>query len=196
MPNRYDNSDDETRYIGRVPNSGNQQPQGGQERPRQYFPGEYDPNQPQTQQYQDSYQGGYQDNYQGNYQQPVSDYEPPREKKSGSGLAGVLGALAVLALVAAGALFFLWRNAASEADKPAPEPVTETVTHTTQEPTTVTETETTTDSSGEGDSLRDRGRDLIPSEVPDDLLPENTEDMDVEGWLQDLFGEGGALENQ
>ncbi|WP_213063470.1 hypothetical protein, partial [Acinetobacter baumannii] len=49
-------------------------------------------------------------------------------KKKNGGMAGVFAAIAVVAILAAGALFFLWRNAASDADKPAPEPVTETTT--------------------------------------------------------------------
>ncbi|WP_411697042.1 hypothetical protein ACLI1Q_000339 [Corynebacterium sp. LaCa191] len=110
-------------------------------------------------------------------------------------MAGVFAAIAVVAILAAGALFFLWRNAASDADKPAPEPVTETTT--TQVPTTVTETE----DAGPGISERLRNlpnlQDDLPEDIPTELPPEiqdrleEGDDLDVERLLRDLFGNGG-----
>ncbi|WP_288748068.1 hypothetical protein [uncultured Corynebacterium sp.] len=212
-------AEDATRQIGRVPDNA-----GGNarnRRPQQYFPGAQ---QPQNETRQFDANADYQQNYQQNYQQPggqygqqqygqqqygqqqyaqqqyepvPSDYDPDqrgRGKKNG-GMAGVFAAIAVVAILAAGALFFLWRNAASDADKPAPEPVTETTT--TQVPTTVTETE----DAGPGISERLRNlpklQDELPEDIPTELPPEiqdrleEGDDLDVERLLRDLFGNSG-----
>lgn len=106
---RFDNQrpdDNETRYFG--------------SEPRQYFPGEHDPN------------------YQ--YQQPQYQQDYPEETgRASGGWALVLGILLGLALLAAGLLFFLWRSASEAANQPPPEPVTQTVVTT---PPAVTETVT------------------------------------------------------
>ena len=206
-------AEDATRQIGRVPD--NEAGGARNQRPQQYLPGAQQP-QNETRQFDANadYQQNYQQNYQPNYQQPggqygqqqyaqqqyepvPSDYDPDqrgRGKKNG-GMAGVFAAIAVVAILAAGALFFLWRNAASEADKPAPEPVTETTT--TQVPTTVTETE----DAGPGISERLRNlpnlQDDLPEDIPTELPPEiqdrleEGDDLDVERLLRDLFGNGG-----
>lgn len=77
--------------------------------------------------------------YQEAYYQPApqyaQQYTQPAPEKGDNVPAIVLGVLFAIATVAATVLFFLWRGAAAEADKP---PVTVTQTH------TVTTTETTT----------------------------------------------------
>lgn len=118
--------DNETRQYG---------PTGGEprrERPRQYFP-----DQSQNQYQQPAYEPQYQQQYE--YEQPYQEpyYEP--EQKGSSAGAIALGVIAALSFVAAVVLFFLWRGAAAEADKP---PVTQTSTVT--QTTTETKTETTT----------------------------------------------------
>lgn len=67
--------------------------------------------------------------------QYAQQYTQPAPEKGDNVPAIVLGVLFAIATVAATVLFFLWRGAAAEADKP---PVTVTQTH------TVTTTETTT----------------------------------------------------
>ena len=203
-------AEDATRQIGRVPD--NAPDNARNQRPQQYFPGAQ---QPQNETRQFDANADYQQNYQQNYQQPggqygqqqygqqqyepvPSDYDPDqrgRGKKKNSGMAGVFAAIAVVAILAAGALFFLWRNAASDADKPAPEPVTETTT--TQVPTTVTETE----DAGPGISERLRNlpnlQDELPEDIPSELPPEIQDrleegnDLDVERLLRDLLGNSG-----
>lgn len=210
-------AEDATRQIGRVPDSaaGNTRKQ----RPQQYFPGAQ---QPQNETRQFDANADYQQNYQQNYQnsggqygqqqygqqqygqqqcgqqqyEPVpSDYDPDQrgrgEKKKGA-MTGVFAAIAVVAILAAGALFFLWRNAASDADKPAPKPVTETMT--TQVPTTVTETKDARP--GISERLRNLPnlQDNLPEDIPTQLPPEiqdrldEGDGLDVEGLLRDLFG--------
>lgn len=118
--------DNETRQYG---------PTGGEprrERPRQYFP-DQSQNQYQQPAYEPQYQQQYE--YEPPYQEPY--YEP--EQKGSSAGAIALGVIAALSFVAAVVLFFLWRGAAAEADKP---PVTQTSTVT--QTTTETKTETTT----------------------------------------------------
>ena len=212
-------AEDATRQIGRVPDSAAGDARN--QRPQQYFPGAQ---QPQNETRQFDANADYQQNYQQNYQQPggqygqqygqqqygqqqyaqqqyepvPSDYDPDqrgRGKKKNGAMAGVFAAIAVVAILAAGALFFLWRNAASDADKPAPEPVTETTT--TQVPTTVTETE----DAGPGISERLRNlpklQDELPEDIPTELPPEiqdrleEGDDLDVERLLRDLFGNSG-----
>lgn len=188
--------DDETRYFGASDGSGNQPAPGGPDRPRQYFPGEQDPNQqpaynPNYQ--QPSYdQSGYD---QQGYGQPGYDpqgydqpYQEEPKRSGGSGAAILLGVLLALALIGVGVLFFMWRSAADDANKPAPEPVTETVV-TTEE--AVTETATVTETAepspaeepttAESETPTDSGQ-------PTDQLPSGE---DVEGWLNDLFSEEG-----
>ena len=93
------------------------------ERPKQYFP---DQSQNQQQYAQPAYEQPYQEPY----------YEP--EPKGSSAGAIALGVVAALSFLSALVLFFLWRGAAAEADKP---PVTETSTVT--QTTTATTTSTT-----------------------------------------------------
>ena len=93
-----------------------------QQRPKQYFP---DPEH-QTQYYEPEA-----------YYEPQSYYEP--EPQRSNGLAIGLGIALAIALCAGTVLFFLWRGAAAEADKP---PVTSTVTETAVTTETVTETTT------------------------------------------------------
>ena len=214
-------ADDATRQIGRVPDSaaGPYRDQARREHPRQYFPGEQ---QPQNETRQFEADAAYQPGYGQSYQQPAgqgqaygqqyaqqpgyepvpSDYDPDqpekRKKKGGGGsaMAGVFAAIAVLAVLAAAVLFFLWRNAADEADKPEPQPVTETLT--TQVPTTVTQTDepdTQDENSNKLPKLPDFQNEL-PSDIPTELPPEVQDqldkgaDVDVEGLLNDLLGGG------
>ena len=189
-------ADDATRQIGRVPDNaaGSSRDQARREHPKQYFPGEQQP-QNETRQFDAAagYQQGYaqQQSYGQNYQQPAgqaygqqyaqqpeyepvpSNYDPDqpekRKKKGGGAMAGVFAAIAVLAVLAAAVLFFLWRNAADEADKPDPQPVTETLT--TEVPTTVTQTEepdTQDENSNNLPKLPDFQNDL-PSDIPTEL---------------------------
>lgn len=94
-------------------------------------------------------------------------------------MAGVLGALLVLALLGPGVL---WRSAASEADKPAPAPETVTETQTkTPEKETVTETE-------QPDLSTVDPRDVLPSDVPDELMPDQEKLDELHNELDDLLG--------
>lgn len=119
--------DNETRQYGA---QGSEPPRP--ERPKQYFP---DQSQNQQQYAQPAYEEQYQPQYEQPYQEPY--YEP--EPKGSSAGAIALGVVAALSFLAALVLFFLWRGAAAEADKP---PVTETSTVT--QTTTATTTSTTT----------------------------------------------------
>ncbi len=212
-------ADDATRQIGRVPDNaaGSSGGQARREHPKQYFPGEQQ-TQNETRQFDAA--AGYQQGYGQSYQQPAgqaydqqyaqqpeygpvpSDYDPDqpekRKKKRGGGgaMAGVFAAIAVLAVLAAAVLFFLWRNAADEADKPEPQPVTETLT--TEVPTTVTQTDAPDaqdENSNKLPKLPDFQKEL-PSEIPTELPPEvqdqldNGGEVDVEGLLNDLLGGG------
>ncbi|MDY3127387.1 MAG: hypothetical protein SOW59_04560 [Corynebacterium sp.] len=99
------------------------------EKPRQYFPGEFDPEiQPPT--------GSY----------PQQGYSVPEQpvRSTSNGWAGALGAIAALALIAAGAMFFLWRSAAADANRVPPAPVTQTIRETETQTVTETTTATTT----------------------------------------------------
>ena len=111
--------DNETRQYGA---QGSEPPRP--ERPKQYFP---DQSQNQQQYAQPAYEQPYQEPY----------YEP--EPKGSSAGAIALGVVAALSFLSALVLFFLWRGAAAEADKP---PVTET--NTVTQTTTATTTSTTT----------------------------------------------------
>lgn len=116
--------DNETRQYGA---QGSEPPR--RERPKQYFPDQSQNQQPRYEQYaQPAYEQPYQEPY----------YEPEPEKGSSAG-AIALGVIAALSFISAVVLFFLWRGAAAEADKP---PVTQTSTVT--QTTTETKTETTT----------------------------------------------------
>src|SRR5699024_3589106 len=111
------------------------------DRPRQYFPGEDDPHASQ-QGYNQQPQRGY-----SSQQQPEGYYDFPEDQPypaghdivagggandggasgggdngSGNGLIVTLGIIAALALLAAGALLFLWRSSAADADKEPPPP--------------------------------------------------------------------------
>ena len=161
------------------------------DRPRQHFPGENEPNNDQTQQFsrypEDSYAdrdfaGGRQQLQQPQYQQ-YEHYEEPAEEKRGPGaLAMIMSVLCLVALVAAGILYFLWQDAAARADR-QPATVTETSVSTSlAPPTTVTVTE---------EGLPFSVPSEIPSEIPSELPSGG---IDVEGFLNDLLGQGGADE--
>lgn len=157
-PRNSSNGNDETRYLGQV-GGPDDLSSSGPERPRQYFPGEHDPDYPSEEPRYEASQ----------YQQPA--YQEPVQKKPGGALPMLLGILFGLTLLAAVAFFFLWRSAAAEADKPV-EPTTVTQT------TSVTVTETTTER-----ALPTEVPTQLPTELPSDL-PE----VDIEGWLNDLLG--------
>lgn len=153
---------DDTRYLGPAGGAGG----SGADHPRQYFPGEHDPDYRYQQQYEAP-----------QYQQPQPQYQPPEEKKAGGALPMLLGILFGLTLLAAAAFFFLWRNAAAEADREPPAPVTVTQT------TSVTVTETTTEDAP-------RLPTEIPTEIPSDVLPSGIPEVDIEGFLDSLTGGG------
>ena len=156
------------------------------DRPRQYFPGEDGPNPAQqdyNQQPQDAQQPeGYYDFLEDESVYPAGGgYDTGHVTGSdGNGLTVTLGIIAALALLAAGALLFLWRSSAAEADKEPPPPVTETVTETETEMQTETQTETETETTT-----------VTENPIPDvSDLPEVPEDPDeVEDWINDLFGQ-------
>lgn len=103
--------DNQTRQFG----FGEPSPQRP-DRPQQYFP--------------DPQQSGY-------YEEPdyaAPDYAAPEPQRSNTA-AVVLGVLSAILAVATVVLFFLWRSAAEEANKP-PVTVTQTTTATTTETTT------------------------------------------------------------
>lgn len=193
--------DNEPRYIG--PTQGSSDQRNARPHPRQYFPGEDAPrdyagqqdfggtyrygSQPETQ-FQPETQ--YQPAPQYRQPEPVQSQQPaqptpPAETANGgkgSGVAGVLGALLVLALLGLGVVTFLWRSAASEADKPAPAPETVTETQTkTPEKETVTETE-------QPDLSTVDPRDVLPSDVPDELMPDQEKLDELHNELDDLLG--------
>lgn len=155
-----------------------------QQRPKQYIPD------PAEQQYyeQEYYEAPQQTHYpQPQYQEP--QYQQPEEKDNVAAM--VFGALFAIAAVAATVLFFLWRGAAAEANKP---PVTQTVTQTKM----VTTTETTTRRpSLFGD--RDQTETRSPSEparqepapVPEIEIPEELRDAfeDFRQGAEQFFGE-------
>lgn len=149
------------------------------ERPKQYFPD-------QSAAY---YEQGYQQPayeqpaYAPQYEQPY--YEPEPEKGTSAG-SMALGIIAALSFVAAVVLFFLWRGAAEEADKPA---VTETktVTQTTTEVQTKTQTTTKFPS-----IFRDR-EDPTATLPPEEPQPRET---DIQREVRDIIDQirGGADE--
>ncbi|MDR7328466.1 hypothetical protein [Corynebacterium guangdongense] len=170
------------------------------DRPRQHFPGENEPNNDQTQQFsrypEDSYAdrdfaGGRQQFQQPQYEQPqyqqYEHYEEPAEEKRGPGaLAMIMSVLFLVALVAAGILYFLWQDAAARADR-QPATVTETSVSTSlAPPTTVTVTE-----EGLPFSVPSEIPSGLPSEIPSELPSGG---IDVEGFLNDLLSQGGADE--
>ena len=164
--------DNETRQFGAPQHGGNnQQPrQQSPQRPQQYFP------EPGSQS-----ASGYGQSYQQQYEPVPSSYHVEEPKKGSGALAYVFAAIAAIAVVIAGVLFFLWRGAAEDANKPAPEPVTHTQTVTTEVPTTVTTTE-------------DAPLDEFPTDLPTDLPPDLQDQLDqggseLEDLLNDLFGE-------
>ena len=115
--------DNQTRQFG-AGDSGSQ----NRGRPQQYFPDQ------SGQGYSQNYDPGYDPSYEEPYYQPEPAYDP--EPRGGSGTAAIaLGLLSAILAVASVVLFFLWRAAAEEANKP---PVT--VTQTTTATTTVTTT--------------------------------------------------------
>ena len=145
-----------------------------QQRPKQYFP---DP-QHQTQYYEpEAY-----------YDDPQPYYEP--EPKRSNGLAIGLGIALAVALCAGTVLFFLWRSAAAEANKP---PVTSTVMVTETAVSTETVTETTTK---RPKLLPDRGRresgeTVAPTEAPVEVPSE------LRGLFDDIVsGAESAIQGQ
>lgn len=144
--------DNETRQYGTEPGR-------GRPRPQQYFP---DPNQQQQQQPYYEPQPEYQPEYQDYQYQP--EYQPAEDRGTSAG-AIALGVLAAISFVSAVVLFFLWRGAAAEADKP---PVTHTSTVTT------TQKETSTVTTTKFPSIFDRNE---PSAtlLPDEPLPTEIE---------------------
>ncbi|OIR40376.1 hypothetical protein [Corynebacterium sp. NML130628] len=145
-----------------------------QQRPKQYFP---DP-QHQTQYYEpEAYYGD-----------PQPYYEP--EPKRSNGLAIGLGIALAVALCAGTVLFFLWRSAAAEANKP---PVTSTVMVTETAVSTETVTETTMK---RPKLLPDRGRGesgetVAPTEPPVEVPSE------LRGLFDDLVsGAESAMQGQ
>lgn len=132
--------DNETRQFDR-PGSPNQPERHARPRPKQYIPDRVPEPAPQQQYAQPGYS-------QPQYTEPVYEepYYPPQQyqqyaapaqepEKGDNVPAIVLGVLFAVAAVAATVLFFLWRGAAAEADKP-PVTVTQTQTVTTTETTT------------------------------------------------------------
>ncbi|WKD56810.1 hypothetical protein CAPI_01160 [Corynebacterium capitovis DSM 44611] len=142
-------NDDETRQFRREPQASNQPPRP--ERPRQYFP---DPAQQQVS------EASY-------YQEPV--YAQPRQRSTTAAVA--LGVVAALAALTAIVFMFLWRGAASEAQR-VPETVTVTQTQTTTQ--TTTQNTTTTRRTGllGGDSTASQLPTVLPSELPTQIPPE------------------------
>lgn len=144
-------------------------------RPKQYFP--------DTQQSEGSAQRryaepAYEPAYEPSYREPAyaEDYREPayageyREPRGSNAGTIALGVLAAGSFVAAVSLFFLWRGAAAEADKP---PVVET------EVVTTTETETKTETTTKFPSIfgeRDEPTATLPPDepvpAPDPELPE------------------------
>jgi len=164
-PRNPGNPDDETRYIG--PTSGGSGSSGDQGRPRQYFPGEHDPNFRYDPAYDSAHEQPYEEPY------APSSAAPAPAKKSGGALPMLLGILFGLTLLAAIAFFFLWRGAAAEADREPPAPVTVT--------STVERTVTTTE---DAPALPTE----IPTEIPSDIVPSDLPEIDIEGWLNELTG--------
>lgn len=142
------------------------------ERPKQYFPDQSQANyqqqgyQPQYQQPQYQQPQYQQPRYEQQYQEPYYAPEPQYQEPEGGSSAGTiaLGVIAAVSFVAATVLFFLWRGAAAEADKP---PVTETVTHTT------TETETSTTTTTKFPSIFERNEEPTATLPPEEPLPED-----------------------
>lgn len=130
------NPDDETRYLG--PTGSSPRP----ERPRQYFPGENDPE------------------YRYEPPAPPAPPAPMVEEKQSGGFSMLLGILFGIAILAAVAFFFLWRSAAGNlAEERATVP-------TTPPPVTVTSVVTQTQTS----TVTETSRVLptaIPSQLPD-----------------------------
>lgn len=154
-------------------------------RPKQYFP---DTQQRERNAQRDSqrryaepaYEPAYADDYYGaepryadaRYAEPryadapyvESTYAEPERGSNAGAIA--LGVIAAISFVAAVSLFFLWRGAAAEANKP---PVTETVTQTT------TQVETTTKTTTKFPSIfgeRDNPTATLPPDEPAPIDPE------------------------
>ncbi|MCQ4614765.1 hypothetical protein [Corynebacterium pseudogenitalium] len=142
-----------------------------QQRPKQYFP---DPEH-QTQYYEPEA-----------YYEPQSYYE--LEPQRSNGLAIGLGIALAIALCAGTVLFFLWRSAAAEADKP---PVTSTVTETAVSTETVTETTTKRPK-----LLPDRGRG-VSGETVAPTEPAVEVPTELRGLFDDIVsGAESALQGQ
>lgn len=165
-PRNSSNGNDETRYLGQV-GGPDDLSSSGPERPRQYFPGEHDPDYPSEEPRYEASQ----------YQRPA--YQEPVQKKPGGALPMLLGILFGLTLLAAVALFFLWRTAAAEADREPPAPVT--VTSTVSQTLTETVTE-------RAPLLPTQIPTQLPTELPSDILPSEAPDLDVDGLLDRFFG--------
>lgn len=169
------------------------------DRPRQHFPSENEPSPDATRQFgrypEDSYAdrdfaGGDQQYDQPQYVEPQYQQphhvEPVQEKKGPGTLAMVMSVLFLVALVAAAVLYFMWQDAAARADR-QPATVTETSVETSiAPPTTVTVTE-----EGLPIPIPSQIPTQIPTEIPSELPSDG---IDVEGFLNDLLGQGGADE--
>ena len=162
--------DNQTRQYGypepeRGPERGRE---AKRDRPKQYFP-----DQSRQYDYEDRRyaEPAYREPaYEEPYYEPAPQYEPQYESQyepqRGSNVGTILlGILAAGSFVAAVSLFFLWRGAAAEADKP---PVTETVTQTTTQVETSIQTTTKFPSIfGE----RDNPTATLPPDEPEPLEP-------------------------
>ncbi len=157
--------DNQTRQYGYPEPERGPEREPKRDRPKQYFPD-------QSRQYEQRYeQPAYEDRryaepaYQEPYYEPAPQYEQ-YEPQRGSNVGTILlGILAAGSFVAAVSLFFLWRGAAAEANKP---PVTETVTQTTTQVETSIQTTTKFPSIfGE----RDNPTATLPPDEPEPLEP-------------------------
>lgn len=191
-----DNSADETRFIGR-------QPESGQDGPRQYFPGRDGAGHQDAYQDHDFAGGPYgqpgpgqpPDDRQQFTPRPGGAYEFEEEpRRRGRAGAWILGVLLVLALIAVIVLFFLWQNAAMEADREPPPPVTET---STVEQTTTVPPSPAEDPTGEPENpLPTNLPDINPENLPEELNPENLPDINPEDINpEELLPEGYNLDD-
>lgn len=175
--------DNETRQFGSQSNA--PEPQRRQ-RPKQYIPEQ----QPQEPSYSEPH-------YEANYEEPYYPPEPAliEPEKRDNVPAIIFGVLFAIAAAAATVLFFLWRGAAAEADKP---PIT--VTQTATEVVTTTETTTrrpslfgrdeTTQAPAPGEPTATQPP-QAPAPAPDLELPPEVRDA-----LDELMGEAESLFQQ
>ena len=110
---------------------------------------------------------------------PPEPTPEPSYKKKGSAVAAILGGLLALALIVAGALGFMYTQAAN---RPAPAPVTVTATVTETLPTTVTEMTTEVSTVTETTTAEP----ALPTELFETRAPQ---DPELDAFLEDLFGQ-------